>query len=61
MSSRNVTLVDFEHVMAALKSGPVKPAHYISNRVDFDQVGNKFKSCLAPARGVIKAMAGLSL
>jgi len=56
MSSRNATREDFEHVIANMKSGEVKPATYITHRVIFDDVAENFESWLNPASGVIKAM-----
>lgn len=56
MSSRNATRQDFEHVIAAMKRGDVKPTTYITHRVHFDQVKDEFEAWLNPANGVIKAM-----
>lgn len=55
MSSRNATRQDFEHVMACLKKGLVKPTTYITHRVQFDEVKDHFESWLKPETGVIKA------
>ena len=56
MSSRNATRQDFEHVIACIKSGAVKPINYITHRVAFDAVVEEFENWLNPANGVIKAM-----
>jgi 2-desacetyl-2-hydroxyethyl bacteriochlorophyllide A dehydrogenase len=56
MSSRNATRQDFEHVIANMKKGEVKPATYITHRVLFDDVIGKFEEWINPANGVIKAM-----
>ena len=56
MSSRNATRQDFEHVIANMKKGEVKPTTYITHRVVFDSVKEEFESWLNPANGVIKAM-----
>lgn len=56
MSSRNATRADFEHVIASMKNGLVKPATYITHRVVFGEVKDKFESWLDPKNGVIKAM-----
>jgi 2-desacetyl-2-hydroxyethyl bacteriochlorophyllide A dehydrogenase len=56
MSSRNATREDFEHVISSIKKGLVQPANYITHRVRFDEVKDKFESWLDPASGVIKAM-----
>lgn len=59
MSSRNATREDFEHVIANMKRGEVKPATYITHRVSFDEVADEFESWLDPANGVIKAMVSM--
>jgi 2-desacetyl-2-hydroxyethyl bacteriochlorophyllide A dehydrogenase len=56
MSSRNAIRQDFEHVIASMKKGEVKPTTYITHRVIFDKVVHEFESWLNPANGVIKAM-----
>jgi len=60
MSSRNATRQDFEHVIASMKKGEVKPTNYITHRVLFDQVKEEFEGWLNPANGVIKAMVELA-
>ncbi|HEV8282940.1 MAG TPA: zinc-binding alcohol dehydrogenase family protein [Chitinophagaceae bacterium] len=55
MSSRNATRQDFEHVMACMKKGFVKPTNYITHRVQFNEVKDQFESWLKPETGVIKA------
>jgi 2-desacetyl-2-hydroxyethyl bacteriochlorophyllide A dehydrogenase len=59
MSSRNATRQDFEHVMACMKKGWVKPTTYITHRVRFDEVKDHFESWLRPETGVIKATVEL--
>jgi 2-desacetyl-2-hydroxyethyl bacteriochlorophyllide A dehydrogenase len=59
MSSRNATRQDFEHVISWIKNGQIKPKHFITHRVHFDEVKNEFKSWLDPANGVIKATVEL--
>ena len=59
MSSRNATRQDFEHVIANMKKGEVKPTTYITHRVLFDRVKEEFGDWLNPAKGVIKAMVGM--
>ena len=56
MSSRNATRKDFEHVIANMKKGEVKPTTYITHRVIFDDVKKEFESWLNPANAVVKAM-----
>jgi 2-desacetyl-2-hydroxyethyl bacteriochlorophyllide A dehydrogenase len=60
MSSRNATRVDFEHVIASMKAGLVKPTTYITHKVQFTEVKDEFQSWLDPANGVIKAMVELA-
>jgi len=59
MSSRNATRQDFESVIASIKNGQVKPKHFITHRVHFDEVKKEFKSWLDPANGVMKATVEL--
>jgi 2-desacetyl-2-hydroxyethyl bacteriochlorophyllide A dehydrogenase len=59
MSSRNATRADFEHVMNSLARGWVQPATYITHRVAFNEVKDRFASWLQPETGVIKAMVEL--
>lgn len=56
MSSRNATRKDFEHVIANMKNGEVKPTTYITHRVVFENVAGEFEGWLDPVNGVIKAM-----
>ncbi|MFN8253250.1 MAG: zinc-binding alcohol dehydrogenase family protein [Ferruginibacter sp.] len=56
MSSRNATRDDFEHVIASMKKGLVKPETYITHRVQFSEVKDNFESWLKPETGVIKAI-----
>ncbi len=56
MSSRNATRIDFEQVIASIKSGLTEPGKYITHRVEFDEVKENFAGWLDAAKGVIKAM-----
>ncbi|MEP7251140.1 MAG: zinc-binding alcohol dehydrogenase family protein [Ginsengibacter sp.] len=56
MSSRNATRDDFNHVINSIKKGLIDPGTYITNRIKFDDLGNKFESLLDPANNVIKAI-----
>lgn len=56
MSSRNATRDDFEHVIKSMKNGLANPATYITHRVAFENVKEKFAGFLDPINGVIKAM-----
>ena len=60
LSSRNATREDFEHVIASMKKGLVKPTNYITHRVQFEEVKNHFESWLKPETGVIKATVELN-
>lgn len=60
MSSRNATRQDFEHVIACMKKGLVKPTTYITHRVQFDEVKDQFANWLKPETGVIKATVELN-
>ncbi len=60
MSSRNATREDFEHVIASMKRGLVKPTTYITHRVQFNEVKDQFASWLKPETGVIKATVELN-
>ena len=59
MSSRNATRQDFERVISCIKNGETEPRHFITHRVQFDEVKNEFKGWLDPAKGVIKATVEL--
>jgi 2-desacetyl-2-hydroxyethyl bacteriochlorophyllide A dehydrogenase len=59
MSSRNATRDDFIHVIDSIKKGLVDPASYITHRVKFDDLKDKFETFPDPANKVIKAMVEL--
>lgn len=59
MSSRNATTVDFDQVMACIQQGTIKPASYITHKVEFDHASIEFEKWLDPATGVIKALITL--
>jgi 2-desacetyl-2-hydroxyethyl bacteriochlorophyllide A dehydrogenase len=56
MSSRNATHNNFEQVINALNTGQISPSAYITHRVTFNQVEEKFASWLQPESMVIKAI-----
>ena len=60
MSSRNATSEDFNHVLNSMRNKLLGPATYITHRVMFDEVKDKFESWLDPANGVIKAMVEIN-
>ena len=59
MSSRNATRADFDHVLHCIKAKQVDPAVFITNRVQFEEIKEKFPGWLDPKNGVIKAIAEL--
>lgn len=59
MSSRNATRHDFEHVVHSIRQGLVDPLKYITHRIPFDTLPEKFPALLNPATGVIKALVEL--
>lgn len=59
MSSRNATRQDFEYVLDCLKKNKIDPNSFINFRMDFNEVNKKFKFCLNPENGVIKAIIDL--
>jgi 2-desacetyl-2-hydroxyethyl bacteriochlorophyllide A dehydrogenase len=56
MSSRNATTADFNQVISAIKNKLVDPANYITHRVRFEEVRDRFEEWLDPGNGIIKAM-----
>ena len=56
MSSRNATRADFEYVISSIRQKVIHPTRFITHRVRFDDVKDKFKGWLDPAGGVIKAI-----
>ncbi len=56
MSSRNAYRADFETVIEAMANKLVNPLTYITHRVHFDDLKEKFPKFTDPAQGVIKAM-----
>lgn len=55
LGSRNATVADFEHVMAAMRAGHV-PDALVTHRMGLAEVPEKFSGLLDPAAGVVKAM-----
>jgi len=54
MSSRNATRSDFEYVIDCIENGLINAENYISHRLSFDQVGEKFAQLLGSGE-VVKA------
>jgi len=55
MSSRNATLQDFEQVISCMEKNLIAPSDYISHRIPFSQVAEKFGGLFDPGENVIKA------
>lgn len=60
MSSRNALRSDFETVIKSIKNKLIKPEKYITHKVGFDEVSERFPGWLKPEQGVIKAMVTVS-
>lgn len=56
MSSRNATRADFDQVIACMQNGLIQPAAYITHRVHYHEIKDRFAGWLDPAAGVIKAI-----
>ena len=59
MSSRNATKKDFAYVIDCIKNRLIDPSNYVTHRMAFDQVKEKFAELLNPANRIIKAMINL--
>jgi threonine dehydrogenase-like Zn-dependent dehydrogenase len=59
MSSRNATRQDFEYVIDRIKNKKIDPLHFITHRVNFDELATEFPSFIKPETGVIKAMVNM--
>jgi 2-desacetyl-2-hydroxyethyl bacteriochlorophyllide A dehydrogenase len=59
MSSRNATKKDFESVLDAVGSKKINPLDFITHRLKFTEVKDKFSSLLQTHEHVIKAMVDL--
>ncbi|MVN75434.1 hypothetical protein GO988_03760 [Hymenobacter sp. HMF4947] len=53
------TPADFEHIIQALKQSLVKPTMYLTYRVAFGQIKEKFAQWLTSVAGVLKAVVAL--
>lgn len=56
MSSRNANRIDFEWVVAQIKNGSIIPANYITHRIKFEELKNKYDSFYQPVQKIIKTM-----
>lgn len=60
MSSRNATRQDFDQVISSIRKKEVRPTEYITHRMEFEAVAEKFEGLLNPSGSVIKAMIEMS-
>jgi threonine dehydrogenase-like Zn-dependent dehydrogenase len=59
MSSRNATPDDFNYVINCISKKLIDPVKFITHRVGFDVVKEKFPTWLQPETGVIKSMISM--
>lgn len=59
MSSRNATKEDFESVIYLFRSGEILPQNYISEKIKFMSVKDRFPALLDPANNILKAVIEL--
>jgi threonine dehydrogenase-like Zn-dependent dehydrogenase len=59
LSSRNATLDDFRHVIAAMAAGQIVTEPLTTHRVSLDGLVEAFPNWLTPEAGVVKAMVEL--
>ena len=60
MASRNATAVDFDHVIAAIKSKKVPIAKLLTHRTSLAEVANDLPRWSSDKRGLIKALVDIS-
>jgi 2-desacetyl-2-hydroxyethyl bacteriochlorophyllide A dehydrogenase len=56
MSSRNANRIDFQWVVEQIKNGSIIPANYITHRVQFQELKDKYESFYQPGQKIIKIM-----
>lgn len=56
MGSRNATKEDFNYVINSIKSGKIDVGAYITHRVSFEQMIDRYEEWLKPETGVVKAV-----
>ena len=56
MCSRNATMEDFKHVISVLETGGFPTGSFVTHRVEFTEMIDRFDSWTNPDSGVIKAM-----
>lgn len=56
LSSRNALPADFKHVISCIKNGKVRPLDYITHKLYFEEVKDKFDSLIDSEDGLVKAV-----
>jgi len=56
LSSRNALPADFKHVVTCIKNGDVRPLDYITHRLAFEEVKDKFANLIEVEDGLVKAV-----
>ncbi|MGJ1266687.1 zinc-binding alcohol dehydrogenase family protein [Sphingobacterium spiritivorum] len=56
MSSRNALPLDFDFVISCIRNGQIKPLDFITHRLTFDEVKDKFSTLSDKDADVIKAL-----
>nr|WP_068893016.1 zinc-binding alcohol dehydrogenase family protein [Pedobacter panaciterrae] len=56
LSSRNALPIDFEHVIACIKDGQIKPLNYITHKLKFEEVKDRFSGLITSESGLVKAV-----
>lgn len=56
MCSRNATMQDFKHVISVLETGGFPVDSFVTHRVQYTEMIDRFDSWVDPGTGVIKAM-----
>jgi 2-desacetyl-2-hydroxyethyl bacteriochlorophyllide A dehydrogenase len=56
LSSRNALPADFKHVISCIKSGKIRPLDYITHKLSFEEVKDKFTKLIDSEEGLVKAV-----
>ena len=56
LASRNALPKDFPRIIQLIEDGTINTAPWITHRIDFDEVGEKFEKVTHPSSGAIKAI-----
>jgi threonine dehydrogenase-like Zn-dependent dehydrogenase len=60
MSSRNATREDFEYVIKCLEKNWINASDFITHKIPFDEVKEKFNGLLQPENNTIKAIVNMN-